>query len=60
MSSQVHLLVTACILALVLVASAGCQSRSAEEVVVYAALDREFSEPLLEKFQAQTKALKTF
>jgi iron(III) transport system substrate-binding protein len=34
--------------------SLGCWSRSGEEVVVYAALDREFSEPLLDEFQRQT------
>ena len=40
--------------ALVLGTSSGCWSRSAEEVVVYAALDREFSEPLLDEFQRRT------
>ncbi len=40
--------------ALVLGTSSGCWSRSAEEVVVYAALDREFSEPLLEEFQQRS------
>ncbi len=36
--------------------AAGCRFRSGEEVVVYAALDREFSEPQLEEFQRQTGA----
>ena len=40
--------------ALVLAASSGCWFRSAEEVVVYAALDREFSEPLLDEFHRRT------
>lgn len=40
--------------AMVLGTSSGCWSRSAEEVVVYAALDREFSEPLLEEFQQRS------
>jgi iron(III) transport system substrate-binding protein len=34
--------------------AAGCQPRSAEEVVVYAALDREFSEPVLNGFAKAT------
>ncbi len=37
----------------VLAAAVGCQ-RSADEVVVYTALDREFSEPVLERFSAET------
>ncbi len=40
--------------ALMLATSSGCWFRSAEEVVVYAALDREFSEPLLDEFQRRT------
>jgi iron(III) transport system substrate-binding protein len=54
MISKSQITFTACALALVLAAAAGCWSRSTEEVVVYAALDREFSEPLLEEFHAQT------
>lgn len=50
--SQIALI--GCVLAAVVVASSGCWSRSTEDVVVYAALDREFSEPLLEEFHAQT------
>lgn len=42
----------ACLIALSAVL--GCWSRSAEEVVVYAALDREFSEPLLQEFERRT------
>lgn len=37
-----------------LATAAGCWSRSEQEVVVYAALDREFSEPILKDFQAST------
>ena len=43
-----------CVLGLLLPVSFGCWSRSADEVVVYTALDREFSEPLLDEFQRQT------
>jgi len=43
-----------CVVAFMSATSSGCWSRSAEEVVVYAALDREFSEPLLDEFQRQT------
>ena len=43
-----------CALVLLLPVSLGCWSRSADEVVVYTALDREFSEPLLDEFQRQT------
>ncbi len=32
----------------------GCVRQSSQEVVVYAALDREFSEPLLKEFEAET------
>ncbi len=37
-----------------LASAAGCWSRAEQEVVVYAALDREFSEPILKDFQAAT------
>ena len=43
-----------CAAVLWLPVSLGCWSRSADEVVVYTALDREFSEPLLDEFQRQT------
>lgn len=33
---------------------AGCWSKAEQEVVVYSALDREFSEPILQDFQAET------
>jgi iron(III) transport system substrate-binding protein len=39
-------------LATLLVGLAGCWSGSTDEVVVYAALDREFSEPVLHQFQS--------
>lgn len=43
------------LLALLLLAVlAGCKHASTDEVVVYTALDREFSEPVLEKFTADT------
>ena len=32
----------------------GCNSESVQEVVVYCALDRGFSEPILNQFQEQT------
>lgn len=35
-------------------AMTGCWSESAQEVVVYAALDREFSEPVFEDFEKET------
>lgn len=37
-----------------LAAAAGCRPRTADEVVVYAALDREFSEPVLRDFERET------
>lgn len=40
-----------CVLALVF---SGCSSGSSDEVVVYAALDREFSEPILNDFTKET------
>jgi len=40
--------------ALVAIAATGCWSKADNEVVVYAALDREFSEPILKQFTAQT------
>lgn len=43
-----------CLLFGLLATAAGCWSRSEQEVVVYAALDREFSEPILKDFQAST------
>ena len=47
--------VTATCFAVVLWASAvGCVPRSEQEVIVYAALDREFSEPILKDFQTLT------
>jgi len=42
------------VLLLLLPICAGCWSRSANEVVVYTALDREFSEPVLDEFQRRT------
>ena len=42
------------LLALVLLLLAGCWSASEEEVVVYCALDREFSEPILDRFERDT------
>lgn len=42
-----------CVVALVAGFVCGCQ-RPAHEVVVYCALDREFSEPILQKFEAET------
>jgi iron(III) transport system substrate-binding protein len=42
-------------LVVVLVAAPGCWSPSPSEVVVYAALDREFSEPILDDFESATK-----
>lgn len=45
-----HLLLS-CLPAVLL---AGCWSESANEVVVYTALDREFSEPVFEEFTAKT------
>ena len=42
------------VLVLLLPICTGCWSRSADEVVVYAALDREFSEPVLDDFQRRT------
>ena len=43
-----------CCLLLVLPLAIGCTFESSEEVVVYAALDREFSEPILEQFTRET------
>lgn len=43
-----------CCLLLVLPLAIGCTFDSSEEVVVYAALDREFSEPILERFTRET------
>jgi iron(III) transport system substrate-binding protein len=42
------------LLALVPLLLAGCWSASDKEVVVYSALDREFSEPILDRFQRDT------
>ena len=44
----------ACLLLGLLASITGCWSRAKQEVVVYAALDREFSEPILDDFQAST------
>lgn len=41
-------------LLIVLAVAAGCWAPSRREVVVYAALDREFSEPVLNEFQQRT------
>lgn len=41
-------------LALILVASSACRPKSADDLVVYVALDREFSEPILKEFAEQT------
>ena len=38
----------------VLLFANGCRPQSSREVIVYAALDREFSEPILEKFSRDT------
>ncbi|MCB9874994.1 MAG: extracellular solute-binding protein [Planctomycetaceae bacterium] len=45
---------TECLLIGLLAAATGCLPRSEQEVIVYAALDREFSEPILNDFQAAT------
>lgn len=37
--------------------SVGCWQRGANDVVVYTALDREFSEPLLDEFQRQSQVV---
>ncbi len=42
------------VLALCLLPLSGCWSASEEEVVVYCALDREFSEPILDRFERDT------
>ena len=52
--SKPQVTLATCVVAFMSATSSGCWSRSAEEVVVYAALDREFSEPLLDEFQRQT------
>lgn len=39
---------------IVVAALAGCLKRSSNEVIVYTALDREFSEPILRRFEAET------
>src|SRR4051812_40654777 len=39
---------------MVLLAVAGCSFESSDEVVVYSALDREFSEPVLDRFTKET------
>ena len=44
----------ACFSFCLLASATGCWSRAEQEVVVYAALDREFSEPILDDFQAAT------
>jgi iron(III) transport system substrate-binding protein len=44
-------------LLLILLCLLGCTSKSQPEVVVYAALDREFSEPVLREFEAQEKVV---
>jgi iron(III) transport system substrate-binding protein len=41
-------------IALIAIASFGCTTRAEQEVVVYAALDREFSEPILRDFERET------
>ncbi len=48
--------VVACkiLLAMFGLSGTGCLSESTNEVVVYVALDKEFSEPLLKKFETQT------
>jgi iron(III) transport system substrate-binding protein len=44
--------------ALVVLSCAGCSFESSDEVVVYSALDREYSEPILERF-TQESAIRT-
>src|SRR5215218_6971434 len=40
--------------AIFLISLAGCSFESSDEVVVYSALDREYSEPILERFTRET------
>ena len=42
-------------LAVALLAATGCAPRAEREVIVYAALDAEFSRPILEQFEAKSK-----
>lgn len=49
-----HKVLVACFSCCLLATVTGCWSRAEQEVVVYAALDREFSEPILDNFQAAT------
>src|SRR5262245_42677895 len=51
-----HFVANAALIALLLpLLLTGCQTQSAQEVVVYAALDKEFSEPVLDRFTEQTQ-----
>jgi iron(III) transport system substrate-binding protein len=45
---------TFCILVAALLLTTGCRSRAASEVVVYTALDEEFSKPIFERFETKT------
>lgn len=45
---------TVFLLGLILLSTAGCWSRSGQEVIVYTALDQEFSEPIFEDFEQKT------
>ena len=45
---------TTCLVLLALIAGCGPRAKPAPEVVVYTALDRGFSEPLLQRFEQQT------
>lgn len=49
-----HKLIAIVCHAMVVATVGGCWSRAEQEVVVYSALDREFSEPILQEFQAET------
>ncbi len=51
---MVRKLLVASLLFGVIASTAGCWSRAEQEVVVYAALDREFSEPILKDFHVAT------
>src|SRR5687768_16697651 len=53
-SLVIRKVLVACCSTCLLASAAGCWSRAEQEVVVYAALDREFSEPILNEFQAAT------
>ncbi len=54
-ASRARAVARAAVLLAVCLLPAGCWTRSASEVVVYTALDGEFSEPILADFTARTK-----